>query len=97
MKQRNKFIFTLIFSYILALQIEFIINIFRIPADPGFISGDFAIGFVYIKSVSSKSIFTNMKSFVCTIKFEKTGLLLTNIFSFIFNIGTKYLTGVNMI
>lgn len=41
------FILLRIFLHLL----EFIINIFRIPADPGFISGDFAIGFEYIKSV----------------------------------------------
>ena len=31
--------------------LEFIINIFKIPAAPGFITGDFATGFNYIKSV----------------------------------------------
>lgn len=31
--------------------LEFIINIFKIPADPGFITGDFRTGFDYIKSV----------------------------------------------
>lgn len=31
--------------------LEFIINIFRIPADPGFITGDFKTGFEYIKTV----------------------------------------------
>lgn len=31
--------------------LEFIINIFKIPADPGFITGDFALGFEYIKTV----------------------------------------------
>lgn len=31
--------------------LEFIINIFKIPAAPGFITGDFATGFDYIKSV----------------------------------------------
>lgn len=41
------FILLRIFLHLL----EFIINIFRIPADPGFITGDFAIGFEYIKSV----------------------------------------------
>lgn len=41
------FILLRIFLHLL----EFIINIFKIPADPGFITGDFAIGFEYIKSV----------------------------------------------
>ena len=31
--------------------LEFIINIFKIPATPGFITGDFAIGFEFIKTV----------------------------------------------
>lgn len=31
--------------------LEFIINIFKIPADPGFITGDFKLGFEYIKTV----------------------------------------------
>lgn len=41
------FILLRIFLHLL----EFIINVFRIPADPGFITGDFAVGFNYIKSV----------------------------------------------
>lgn len=41
------FILLRIFLHLL----EFIINIFKIPADPGFITDDFAIGFEYIKSV----------------------------------------------
>ena len=41
------FILLRIFLHLL----EFIINIFKIPADPGFVTGDFAIGFEYIKSV----------------------------------------------
>jgi hypothetical protein len=31
--------------------LEFIVNIFKIGADPGFITGDFAVGFNFIKSV----------------------------------------------
>ena len=31
--------------------LEFIINIFKIPANPGFITGDFKLGFEYIKTV----------------------------------------------
>ena len=30
---------------------EFIVNIFKIPADPGYITGDFALGFNYIKTI----------------------------------------------
>lgn len=41
------FILLKIFLHLLA----FIVNVFKIPADPGFITGDFAVGFNYIKTV----------------------------------------------
>ena len=44
--------------------LEFIINIFKIPADPGFIEGDFAIGFEYIKTVQLSPLSISVYDFL---------------------------------
>lgn len=44
--------------------LEFIINIFKIPAYPGFIEGDFAIGFEYIKTVQLSPLSISVYDFL---------------------------------
>lgn len=44
--------------------LEFIINVFKIPADPGFITGDFATGFNYIKSVQLSPLSISIYDFL---------------------------------
>lgn len=44
--------------------LEFIINIFKIPADPGFITGDFAVGFEYIKTVQLSPLSISVYDFL---------------------------------
>lgn len=44
--------------------LEFIINIFKIQADPGFITGDFATGFNYIKSVQLSPLSISVYDFL---------------------------------
>jgi hypothetical protein len=43
--------------------LEFIINIFKIGADPGFITGDFATGFNFIKSVELEGMGVSVYDF----------------------------------
>ncbi|MCI7791337.1 MAG: hypothetical protein MR531_11295, partial [Lachnospiraceae bacterium] len=44
--------------------LEFIINIFKIPATPGFITGDFAIGFEFIKTVQLSPLSISVYDFL---------------------------------
>lgn len=44
--------------------LEFIINVFKIKADPGFITGDFATGFNYIKSVQLSPLSISIYDFL---------------------------------
>ena len=47
--------------------LEFIINIFKIPADPGFITGDFRTGFDYIKSVELTGMGVSVYDFMMSL------------------------------
>ena len=44
--------------------LEFIINIFKIPATPGFITGDFAVGFEFIKTVQLSPLSISVYDFL---------------------------------
>lgn len=47
--------------------LEFIINVFKIPASPGFITGDFATGFNYIRSVELSGFGCSVYEFFMTL------------------------------